>query len=138
MAAEVLDAQYLSSYCELPTETITTLLDAPTADLVRSLLHNVAHRAREHEETRSENLRLSVELESAVRTGESKARVLKSSVDKGLKEAAELRQKLQSEGMFGAARVRALELTLDRANNRNFERRIRDFEDVFLGLNWRD
>lgn len=105
MAAEVLDLQYLSSYCSLPKETITTLLDAPTADLVRSLLLSVTDKAREHEETRSENLRLSVELENAVRTGESQARVLKSSVDKGLKEAAELRQKLQSEGMFDAAIV---------------------------------
>ena len=122
MAAEVIDPQYLSSYCALPKETITTLLDAPTADLVRSLLLTITNKAREHEEIRSENLRLSVELENAVRTGESKARVLKSSVDKGLKEADELRQKLQSAGMFGAANDRALELTLARANNSNIER----------------
>ena len=121
MAAEVLDPQYLSSYCSLPKETITTLLDAPTVDLVRSLLRTVTDKAREHEEIRSENLRLSVELESAVRTGESQARSFKSSVDKGLKEAAELRQKLLSEGMSGVASVRALELTLARANNSNTE-----------------
>ena len=122
MAAEVIDPQHLSSYCALPKETITTLLDAPTADLVRSLLLAVTHKAREHEEIRSENLRLSVELENAVRTGESKARVLKSSVDKGLKEVDGLRQKLQSEGMFVPVSFRALELTVARANNHNIER----------------
>ena len=103
MAAEVLDVQQLSSYCSLPQENITTLLDAPTVELVRSLLKAVTHKAHEHEETRSENLKLNVELENAVRGGETKARVLKSSVDKGLKDAAELRIRLQSEGMFKRA-----------------------------------
>lgn len=117
MAAEVLDLRHLSSYLSLPQETLTTVLDAPTADLVRKLLHAVAQKAREHEESRSQTLKLSVELENAVRGGETKARILKSSVDKGLKEAAELRQKLQSEGMFCSdASDRARELIPARAS----------------------
>ena len=123
MAAEVPDLQHLSSYCSLPQETLTTLLEAPTADLVRSLLRTVAQKAREHEESRSETLKLSVELENAVRGGETKARILKSSVNKGLKEAAELRQKLQSEGMFCSdASDRARELTPARASESYIER----------------
>ena len=43
---------------------------------------------------------MAVELENAVRAGESKSRLLKGSVDKGLKEAAELRNRLQQEGWF--------------------------------------
>ena len=95
----MLDLQHLASYCSLPQDNLQTLLDAPTVDLVKSLLHTVTERAREHEQTNSENLKLSVELENAVRGGETKTRVLKNSIDKGLKEAAELRQKLQSEGV---------------------------------------
>ena len=97
-AAEVLDVPQLSAFCSLPATSINTLLDSPTVDLVRSLLQNISTKVREHEETKSANLKLSVELENAVRGGESKARILKSSVDKFLKEAADLRQKLQTEG----------------------------------------
>ena len=132
MAAEVLDLQHLSAYCSLPREIITTLLDAPTVDLVRTLLQNVAHKAREHEEASSEILRLSVELENAVRGGESKARILKSSIDKGLKDAAELRQKLQSEGLYISARNCACGLTLARTNKSKFKRRIRNPENLHL------
>ena len=111
MAEEILDVQHLSSYCSLPQNTIETLLDAPTVDLVRSLLQHVAHKAREHEGAKSESLKLSVELENAVRGGEAKTRILKSSVDKGLKDAAELRQRLQSEGMSEATMGLATGLT---------------------------
>lgn len=98
MATEVFDLQHLSSYCSLPQDTFQTLLDEPTVDLVKRLLQTLAAKAREHEQANAENLKLSVELENAVRGGESKTRGLKSSIDKGLKEAAELGQKLQLEG----------------------------------------
>ena len=97
MATEV-DLQHLSSYCSLPQDTFQSLLNSPTVDLVKKLLHVVTEKAREHEKSKSENLKLSVELENAVRGAEAKTRVLKSSVEKGLKEAAELRQKLRLEG----------------------------------------
>ena len=115
MAAEILDLQHLSSYCSLPQDTFQSLLDAPTVDLVKRLLQVVTEKAREHEKAKSENLKLSVELENAVRGAEAKTRVLKSSVEKGLKEAAELRQKLQLEGTLHVwMRDRACRLTSPR------------------------
>ncbi|KAL8797208.1 MAG: hypothetical protein Q9195_000675 [Heterodermia aff. obscurata] len=94
MATEILDLQHLSSYCSLPQDTFQSLLDAPTVDLVKRLLQVVTEKAREHEKAKSENLKLGVELENAVRGAEAKTRVLKNSIEKGLNEAAELRQKL--------------------------------------------
>ena len=99
MAAVELDVARLSAFCSLPSISIETLLDAPTVDLVRTLLSNISERAHEFEEVKAEKLKLGVELENAVRGGESKSRVLKNSIDKGLKEAAELREKLQTAGI---------------------------------------
>ncbi len=98
MAVATIDIPYLSTYCSLPQATLITLRDAPTVELVNTLLVQVAAKAREFDEVKAEKLRLEVELENAVRSGESKARVLKSSFDKGLKEAADLRDKLKAEG----------------------------------------
>ena len=100
MEVAQLDVPQLSSFCTLPQDSIKTLLDAPTIELVRRLLENVSAKAREYNELTSEKFRLGVELENAVRGAESKSRVLKNSVDKGLKEATDLRQKLQAEGEF--------------------------------------
>lgn len=100
MAVAQLDVTQLSSYCSLPQHSIDTLLDAPTAGLVRTLLENISVRANEHNECASEKLKLGVELENAVRGGETKSRILKGSIDKGLKEVTDLRQKLQVEGMW--------------------------------------
>lgn len=100
MAVAQLDVTQLSSYCSLPQHSIDTLLDAPTAGLVRTLLENISVRAHEHNECASEKLKLGVELENAVRGGETKSRILKGSIDKGLKEVTDLRQKLQVEGMW--------------------------------------
>ncbi len=101
MATAQLDIPQLSSYFALPQVTITTILDAPTTELVQTLLDKVSAKAREHDEIASEKLKLEVELENAVRTGETKNRVLRSSVDKGLKEVTDLKQKLQAEGENG-------------------------------------
>ena len=102
MATAQLDVPHLSTYLSVPQTTITTLLDAPTAELIYVLLDKVSTKAREHEEISSEKLKLEVELENAVRGGETKAKILKGSVDKGLKEVADLRQKLQAEGMIAS------------------------------------
>ncbi|KAL8752933.1 MAG: hypothetical protein Q9184_005575 [Pyrenodesmia sp. 2 TL-2023] len=95
MAHVQLDIPRLSSFCGLPQASLTSLLDAPTSELVRTLLQNLSPRIREYDQLKSDKLKLNVELENAVRGGESKSRVLKNSVDKGLREAAELRQRLQ-------------------------------------------
>ena len=99
MAITQLDLAQLSSFCSLPQHSINTLLDAPTAGLVRTLLENISVRAHEHNDSASERLKLGVELENAVRGGETKNRILKGSIDKGLKEATDLKQKLQAEGI---------------------------------------
>lgn len=99
MAVAQLDLAQLSSFCILPQHSINTLLDAPTAGLVRTLLENVSVRAHEHNDFASEKLKLGVELENAVRGGETKSRILKGSIDKGLKEVTDLKQKLQAEGI---------------------------------------
>ena len=98
MAVAQLDVAQLSSFCSLPQQSIDTLLDAPTASLVASLLKNISVKADEYNDVVSEKLKLSVELENAVRGSETKSRLLKGSVDKGLKEATDLRQRLQAEG----------------------------------------
>ncbi len=100
--AEVLDIAQLSTFCSLPQSSVQALLDAPTANIVRTLLQNIATKAGEFQEARSVKLKSSVELENAVRGGDAKNRLLKSSVDKALKESADLRQKLQDEGKIQA------------------------------------
>ena len=98
MAALGLDIPHLSQYFSFPESTFGSLLDAPTADAVRSLLQSISSRAREDEEQKSENVRLTVELESAVRARDSKSRLLKTSLEKNSNEYAALRQKFQDEG----------------------------------------
>lgn len=98
MAVAQLDVAQLSSFCSLPQQSIDTLLDAPTASLVRILLENISVKAYEYNDLASEKLKLGVELENAVRGSETKNRVLKGSIDKGLKQVTDLRQKLQAEG----------------------------------------
>ncbi|KAL8841652.1 MAG: hypothetical protein Q9170_000866 [Blastenia crenularia] len=95
MATAELDLARLSSFCAVPPTSLTTLLDAPTSDLVRQLLQSLSSRSHEHEQLKADKLKLSVELENAIRSAEFKSRVLKNSVDKGLKDAAELRQRLE-------------------------------------------
>ena len=100
MAAADLDLGQLSSFCSLPEHSVTTLLDNPTADLVRKFLENISAKAYKHEELLSENLKLAVELENAVRGGETKHRVLKGSIEKGQKDADKLKQRLKEEGTY--------------------------------------
>ncbi len=98
MAAAAVDVPYLSAYLSVPQTTLTNLIDSPTAELVQVVLKKVAAKAREHDETNAEKLRLDVELENAVRGAESRTRGLKATVDKSLKEVADVREKLKEEG----------------------------------------
>ncbi|KAI9846233.1 MAG: hypothetical protein M1837_004222 [Sclerophora amabilis] len=97
MAAAVVDIPYLSNYLTVSEQSLSTLSKEPTAELVSSILQAVAAKAREHDETKADKLRLNVELENVVRRGESRARGLKASVDKGLTEVEELRERLRQE-----------------------------------------
>ena len=100
MADAEVDTAQLSSYCSIPQESLETLLDKPTKELICRLLQSITIKVREHNELASEKLKLEVELEKAVRGGESKTRALKSSAEKANKGAADLRAKLQSEGKY--------------------------------------
>lgn len=98
MATATFDIPFLSSHYSVAESTLQSLTQAPTADLVNQFLESIAAKARETEELKSDKLRLEVELENAVRGGESKVKVLKSSVEKGLAEISNLRSKLQEAG----------------------------------------
>ena len=98
MAAAAWDPGYLSAYLGLPRPTIDTIIDAPTAELVRALLDAVAVKAREYEELQADKLHLEVELENAVRNAETRSQGLKATVDKALKDVNDLREKLTIEG----------------------------------------
>jgi nucleoprotein TPR len=100
MATTTCDPGYLAAYLDIPRPTIETLIDAPTAELVRALLDAVAEKAREHEELQADKLRLDVELENAVRNSQTKSQGLRATVDKALKDVEDLREKLISEGAF--------------------------------------
>lgn len=98
MAAATVDTAYLAASYSISETTIASLLDSPTRELVQSLLQQLEIKAKEFEQVQAEKLRSDVELENAVRGTESRTRSLKASVDKGLKENAELRTKLNDAG----------------------------------------
>lgn len=98
MAAAEFDVPQLAAFCSLPENSITTLLDQPTVELVRDVLQSVSAKIQEQNELRSEKLRIDVELENAVRGGESKTRALRVSLDKAQQDSTELREKIQAEG----------------------------------------
>lgn len=98
MAAMELDVPRLASFCSLPESSFTAVLDAPTVELVKTLLQSISAKAFEFDETKSQQIKLTVELENAIRGGDAKYRVLKSSLEKTQKEAGDLRQNVQEEG----------------------------------------
>jgi nucleoprotein TPR len=97
--AAAIDAGFIAASLSLPEPTITSLLDSPTVEQVKVLLQKIEEKAREFEDAQAEKLRSDVELETAVRNGNARAKQLKDSVDKGLKEVEELRRKLSAEGV---------------------------------------
>ncbi|KAJ6090227.1 hypothetical protein N7486_009042 [Penicillium sp. IBT 16267x] len=94
MADTAIDIPYLSSHFSLSETTLSSLTEAPTVDLVNQLLQSITTKAHEYDELKSDKLRLEVELENAVRSNESKIKVLKGTVEKGHTEVEELRKKL--------------------------------------------
>ncbi|KUL92200.1 hypothetical protein ZTR_02703 [Talaromyces verruculosus] len=95
MASATVEIPFLASHYGIAEDILTTLSQAPTVDLVNQLLESITVKARESDELKSDKLRLEVELENAVRASESKIKVLKGSVEKGLNETATLRTRLQ-------------------------------------------
>jgi nucleoprotein TPR len=102
MATVQLDTRHLSTTYAVPESTIQTLLDAPTAELVRSFLERLAAFAKEHDIFKAEKLRSDVELETAVRAGENRARQMRDSVQNNLAQVETLRRQLGDSGWFHA------------------------------------
>lgn len=98
--AAVLDVDYLSAYLNVPQSNLTTVIDAPTAELVRSVLEAVTAKAREHDELAADKLRVDIELENAVRSSETRVEGLRSTIEKSQKTVEELRTKLKEEGNY--------------------------------------
>ncbi|KAJ4371273.1 Protein mlp1 [Neocucurbitaria cava] len=97
MAAAAVDVGYLAASYSAPEATFHSLLTAPTVELVQSLLTHVEAKARAYDDLQSEKLRSDVELETAVQSGERRARALKATAEKAQKEAEELRQRATQE-----------------------------------------
>lgn len=98
MAAAAVDVGYLAASYSVPETTFQSLLSEPTVELVQSLLVQIEAKAREHDDLKSEKIKVDVELEAAVQGGDSRARTLKTAADKAQKEVEQLHQKLAREG----------------------------------------
>ncbi|UPX15517.1 Protein mlp1 [Ascochyta rabiei] len=97
MAAPAVDASYLAASYSVPETTFQSLLSDPTVELVQSLLVQIEAKAREYDDLRSDKIKVDVELEAAVQSGDARARTLKASADKAQKEVEQLQQKLARE-----------------------------------------
>lgn len=97
MAAAEVDLGYLSANAGIPELDLNTVVTAPTPELVTSILQAVLTKLRDLEQ---EKFQLEIELEGAIRGSESRCEQFKATSEKALKEVEELRQKLQSEGLF--------------------------------------
>lgn len=93
MAAATIELPYISSHYSIAESTLTTLTQAPTVELVNQLLGSISKKAREHDDLKSDKLRVEVELENAVRSSDSKIKVLKNTVEKGHTDVEDLRKK---------------------------------------------
>ena len=98
MAAAILDVDYLSAYLSLPQQTLTSVIESPTSELVRSVLAAITAKAREHDELAADKIRVDIELENAVRSSETRIDGLRASVEKAQKTVEEVRTKLKEEG----------------------------------------
>jgi nucleoprotein TPR len=97
MAAAV-DTGFIAASYSVPESEINTLLEAPTVDLVKSLLAQIEKKAGEYQKKDAQTLRVEVELDTVVRSSENRAKQHKEALDKALKEAEALRSKLSQAG----------------------------------------
>lgn len=102
MAAVVIDPDYLSGYLSIPQQTLSTVIDTPTAELVRAVLEAITAKAREHDELIADKLRVDIELENAVRSSETRIEGLRSQVEKTQRTVEEIRTKLKEEGKISS------------------------------------
>ena len=98
MVGTVVDTAAIASSFAYEEPKLQSLLDAPTAELVKEFLVSLTNKAQEFDDAKADKLRSDVELENTVRSNESKTKAMKSTVNKGLKEIEELRKNLSAQG----------------------------------------
>jgi len=113
MAAAEVDVTYVSTHLGLSESTISSALEGPTVDLVKSILQAIAAKAYEYNELYSEKLQLDIELETTARGAEAQCAAFKASADKALKDLEEVRRKLQDEGMQRLSLVSMIQRVFD-------------------------
>ncbi|KAK0984315.1 Protein mlp1 [Friedmanniomyces endolithicus] len=92
----VVDLPFLSTTFDVSEVELQALLDAPTTELVKDFLASLTSKGQEFDALKADKLRVDVDLESTVRTADTKARAQKAQVTKHVKEAEELRSKLNA------------------------------------------
>lgn len=98
MAAADVDVAYVSAHLGLSESTVSSAIESPTVELVKSILQAIATKAYEYNELYSEKLQLDIELETTARGAEAQCEAFKASADKALKDLEEARRKLQEDG----------------------------------------
>ena len=96
--ATVMDVDYLSAYLNVPQPTLTTIVDAPTTELVRLVLEAVKAKAHDHDALVADKLHVDTELDNAYRSSETRVDGLRSTIEKSQNTVEELRVKLKEEG----------------------------------------
>lgn len=95
MAADI-DVRTIAVFASVSESSIQSLLSQPTAESISSFFQNLGPRAKHCDEVKAQKTKLEVELETVVRTNESKVKVLQNSRDKALADSSQLRQDLQA------------------------------------------
>jgi hypothetical protein len=116
MATDI-DLKTISAFASVSEASLTGLLSEPTIDSIKSLLTGIEKSARACEQTKSSKVKLEVELETVVRTNESKVKVLQKSRDKALTDLQKLRGDLQAAGKL----LRPWSTTTVLTTNRNIK-----------------
>ncbi|KAK5101882.1 Protein mlp1 [Lithohypha guttulata] len=137
MAADI-DVRSIAVFASVSESTVNTILSDPTAALVHTFLQSLENRAKHCEQVKSQKTKLEVELETVVRTNESKTKVLQNSRDRAIADASKLRQDLQTaesvraqaqselEGLRQSIESESLETTSLRAKFTSLETSHRD------------
>lgn len=96
--AAAIDTGFIAASYSVPESEIEPLLEAPTVDLVKSLLTQIEKKAREYQQKDAHTLRVEVELDTLARSSENRAKQHREALDKALKEAETLKSKLSQGG----------------------------------------
>ncbi|KAI6778668.1 Nucleoporin-like protein [Emericellopsis cladophorae] len=97
MAATDVDLGYVAGHLGLDQPFLKNFGTQPTVELANAILQAIAAKAHEFDELYAAKLQTDIELESAVRSAESRTEVSQSTVEKALKDVQEAREKLREE-----------------------------------------